>query len=205
MALINCPECGARISDKATSCPHCGCPMEDLRIQWQDAFHDQEDENPENPYAGVFTQNENKPTFWDRVKAQAAKKVIAGVTIDPGKRTISYGIFKIIPFEDIINVEIYENGSSMSKTSTASVVGRSAIGALFNPAGAIIGGVTAKKKHVDVVNKMEVIITTRNTSKSNITVNIPIPKKTKKDSKDYDKAIKKAQELKSAILAAMSS
>lgn len=105
----------------------------------------------------------------------------------------------------IINVEIYENGSSMSKTSTASVVGRSAIGALFNPAGAIIGGVTAKKKHVDVVNKMEVIITTRNTSKSNITVNIPIPKKTKKDSKDYDKAIKKAQELKSAILAAMSS
>ena len=27
MALIKCPECGAEISDKATSCPHCGNPM----------------------------------------------------------------------------------------------------------------------------------------------------------------------------------
>lgn len=27
MALINCPECGKEISDKATSCPHCGNPM----------------------------------------------------------------------------------------------------------------------------------------------------------------------------------
>lgn len=27
MALINCPECGKQISDKAVSCPNCGCPM----------------------------------------------------------------------------------------------------------------------------------------------------------------------------------
>lgn len=27
MALINCTECGKEISDKATSCPHCGNPM----------------------------------------------------------------------------------------------------------------------------------------------------------------------------------
>lgn len=26
MALINCPECGKEISDKAQSCPNCGCP-----------------------------------------------------------------------------------------------------------------------------------------------------------------------------------
>lgn len=26
MPLIKCPECGAMISDKAESCPHCGCP-----------------------------------------------------------------------------------------------------------------------------------------------------------------------------------
>lgn len=26
MALINCPECGKEMSDKATSCPKCGCP-----------------------------------------------------------------------------------------------------------------------------------------------------------------------------------
>lgn len=27
MALINCPECGAQISDKALTCPNCGHPM----------------------------------------------------------------------------------------------------------------------------------------------------------------------------------
>lgn len=27
MALINCPECGRQISDKATNCPNCGCPI----------------------------------------------------------------------------------------------------------------------------------------------------------------------------------
>lgn len=27
MALINCNECGKEISDKATSCPHCGAPV----------------------------------------------------------------------------------------------------------------------------------------------------------------------------------
>lgn len=27
MALINCTECGREVSDKATSCPHCGCPV----------------------------------------------------------------------------------------------------------------------------------------------------------------------------------
>lgn len=28
MALIKCPECGEKISDKAASCPHCGAPVE---------------------------------------------------------------------------------------------------------------------------------------------------------------------------------
>lgn len=28
MALINCTECGKEISDKASSCPNCGCPLE---------------------------------------------------------------------------------------------------------------------------------------------------------------------------------
>jgi ribosomal protein L40E len=27
MALINCPECEARISDRAVACPHCGYPL----------------------------------------------------------------------------------------------------------------------------------------------------------------------------------
>ena len=28
MALITCPECGKEVSDKATTCPNCGCPLQ---------------------------------------------------------------------------------------------------------------------------------------------------------------------------------
>ena len=27
MSLINCPECGKQISDRAAACPNCGCPI----------------------------------------------------------------------------------------------------------------------------------------------------------------------------------
>lgn len=30
MALINCSECGKEISDKASTCPNCGCPVEKM-------------------------------------------------------------------------------------------------------------------------------------------------------------------------------
>ena len=29
MALINCPECKNKVSDKANACPHCGFPIEE--------------------------------------------------------------------------------------------------------------------------------------------------------------------------------
>lgn len=31
MALIKCPDCGREFSDKAVSCPFCGCPINDAR------------------------------------------------------------------------------------------------------------------------------------------------------------------------------
>ena len=36
MALIKCPECGKEISDKATCCIHCGCPMDYIVKQIND-------------------------------------------------------------------------------------------------------------------------------------------------------------------------
>lgn len=33
MALIKCPECGKEISDKASNCPNCGCPMQTQEIK----------------------------------------------------------------------------------------------------------------------------------------------------------------------------
>lgn len=31
MAMINCPECGKQVSDKATACPNCAFPLGELR------------------------------------------------------------------------------------------------------------------------------------------------------------------------------
>lgn len=30
MAIINCPECGKTVSERAKACPNCGCPIEAL-------------------------------------------------------------------------------------------------------------------------------------------------------------------------------
>ena len=30
MALINCPDCGREVSDRAAACIHCGCPLKDI-------------------------------------------------------------------------------------------------------------------------------------------------------------------------------
>ena len=32
MALIECSECGKQVSDKASSCPHCGAPINDKKF-----------------------------------------------------------------------------------------------------------------------------------------------------------------------------
>lgn len=38
MALINCPECGKEISDKAANCPNCGCPIAEKNEQQNQQF-----------------------------------------------------------------------------------------------------------------------------------------------------------------------
>ena len=45
MALIRCSECGKEISDKATACVHCGCPVsksnsEQKQIDFNETFGD---------------------------------------------------------------------------------------------------------------------------------------------------------------------
>ncbi len=27
MALVTCPDCGGKVSEHASACPHCGCPV----------------------------------------------------------------------------------------------------------------------------------------------------------------------------------
>ena len=36
MAMFNCPECGKEISDKANTCPNCGCPLKNKKMKKKD-------------------------------------------------------------------------------------------------------------------------------------------------------------------------
>ncbi|WP_159063392.1 hypothetical protein [Acetivibrio saccincola] len=94
--------------------------------------------------------------------------------------------------DDILGVEIYENGNSISKTGTVSMLGRAFIGSLIRPIGTVIGGVTAKKKSVEIVNKIDVAVSIKNTRKPLIIIPVRISKRTKKNSKKYKRAMKKS-------------
>lgn len=51
MALIKCPECGKEISDKAASCPNCGCPLELKQIN--DVKEEKENNTDEDKFFTV--------------------------------------------------------------------------------------------------------------------------------------------------------
>lgn len=55
MALIKCPECGKEISDKAASCPNCGCPVENNT--YKNHF---ESEKEEKDYTKIAAQVEKE-------------------------------------------------------------------------------------------------------------------------------------------------
>ncbi len=46
MALIKCSECGQMVSDKASACPHCGCPVN--QTTQPQYFGDEQEEKPNN-------------------------------------------------------------------------------------------------------------------------------------------------------------
>lgn len=180
MALIKCPECGKEISDKAAACPNCGCPI-----------------HAETPMKKVgIGENFKRSMLFN------ADQKVESIQIDTKHRFWRKGITgDVLTFDDIIDVQIHENGSAVSKTKTGSIVGRTALGALISPAGALIGGVTAKKKHDDIVNKLEVVVLTRNLSTPTINIDTGLPKKTKKDSKKYEKYYDKAMKIQAALKA----
>ncbi len=33
--LVVCPECGNKVSDKASACPNCGCPIQEIMKQFE--------------------------------------------------------------------------------------------------------------------------------------------------------------------------
>lgn len=95
MSLILCPECGSKISDKATACPHCGYMSKDnsLPISVQDTYeivpsfsYDIEEWKPSCEQLGVIGVEDNKSLVqyfgnWQNIQLRmpALAKVIKGM------------------------------------------------------------------------------------------------------------------------------
>ena len=95
MSLILCPECGTKISNKATTCPHCGYVSNDssLPISVQDTYevvptfsYDIEEWNPEREQSRLIAYEDNRTLVehlgnWQNVQLRlpAIAEVIKGM------------------------------------------------------------------------------------------------------------------------------
>lgn len=79
MALIKCSECGREISDKASSCPHCGCPVvgtEEL-VEKPAVKKDDSEGNEEETKQEEIKSEESKP----KVKKKLSKGGIIAIIV----------------------------------------------------------------------------------------------------------------------------
>lgn len=58
MALIQCPECGREVSDKAQSCPQCGYPIENANLAGRVKIQLPNTQNISGGWVGLFSSKE---------------------------------------------------------------------------------------------------------------------------------------------------
>jgi hypothetical protein len=95
---------------------------------------------------------------------------------------------KVITHKDLLSVEIFQDGDSITKTTRMSQVGAALVGNFFlGPAGALIGALTSKKKTTGLVNQIALRILI-NDSNSPLHDVLFLNAETKKDSPIYKAA-----------------
>lgn len=103
--------------------------------------------------------------------------------------------YTLFNFDQIIDFELLEDGESIASGG----LGRAAVGALtFGAAGAVLGGITGKKKTKGTCTSMEIKITVKGYSRPTFYIKL-INSETKKDSLVYKATEKTAQDILSAL------
>ncbi|WP_461615405.1 SHOCT domain-containing protein [Clostridium sp. Marseille-QA1073] len=102
---------------------------------------------------------------------------------------------RIYTFDNIVEYELLEDGDTITKGGLGSaIVG----GVLAGGVGAVVGGVTGKKKTKSVINNLRIKITVNDTSNPSIYINL-INTPTKANSFLYKMAYESAQEILSML------
>lgn len=120
---------------------------------------------------------------------------MGGVQIDDYNQQFRFGKNNryVLRFEDVIKYEIHEDGQTIMSGGLS--IGRALVGrALVGGVGAVMGGVTGKKKGRDIATSVEVLVTMRDQNSGLHRINL-LSKKTKKSSNQYRNAILNAQDI----------
>ncbi|MDD2286957.1 MAG: zinc ribbon domain-containing protein [Paludibacter sp.] len=169
MALINCPECGKEISNKAISCPNCGLPLTREISQLETKSEEQLEilpfpKLPENldigkqivnwaydaAFNGFFDGRENTLSVIPSGKVMVLLhthgiRLISGLTFYPIHNS------QIISLKTVTQEELVKTDKS--------VIGRAVVGGLIlGPLGAIVGGMSGIGSKEKFINKQYFII-----------------------------------------------
>ncbi|WP_159723138.1 SHOCT domain-containing protein [Enterococcus sp. CSURQ0835] len=115
------------------------------------------------------------------------------ISIDENKKLFQIGnnTYNTYHFNELNSYELLENGSSV--TSGGLGVGRAVVGGvMLGGVGAVLGGVTKKKKQTNFVESLKILVTFKNRNPVSTTIDF-IKKKQQKDKK-YEKILVQAKE-----------
>lgn len=102
---------------------------------------------------------------------------------------------KVYGYQDILEYELLEDGESITKGGLGRAV---AGGLLLGGVGAVVGGITGKKKTKTVVNSLRIKITVKNLNNPTVYINL-ITAATKSGSIIYKSSYNSAQEILSVL------
>ncbi|HPZ03838.1 MAG TPA: zinc ribbon domain-containing protein [Bacteroidales bacterium] len=169
MALINCPECGKEISDKAISCPNCGVPLSKEISQLEKKNEEQMEilpfpNLPENldigrqitnwafdaAFEGFFDGRENTLSVIPSGKVTVLLHT-HGIELMSGLNFYPIHNSQIISLKTVSQEELVKTDKS--------VIGRAVVGGLIlGPLGAIVGGMSGIGSKEKFINKQYFII-----------------------------------------------
>lgn len=136
---------------------------------------------------------QEQPNLSDNELTNLTKKIV-----DRRNQESEYFI-KICNYNDILRSEVVEDGNSITYTKRINQVASTAIGyALMGGAGAIIGGLSSKKKNVNTATNVSLHIFVKDTQNPLFRIEF-LNKEKKKDSTDYKNAIDSANRLHALI------
>lgn len=165
MAIVKCFECGNEISDKATTCPHCGAPL-NLSIQQNEEVEDctliiqrEQSQNMQFRKISIFCDGEMLDTLGDsQIGEYYAPVGNHVIELFAGKKSIGTTQFYIDGSSDIqIKFYITSNGTVAFETTGYTKPGRKPSYVIPVPSESI-ADVKKKEKHETIDGLLGVVI-----------------------------------------------